>query len=43
MSKSVLTVGAGMAGLVAALQAQVLGAEVTLLEKGPPPDGSARR
>lgn len=38
--QSVIVVGAGMAGLVAALQAQQLGAQVTLLEKGNAPGGS---
>lgn len=37
---SIVIVGAGMAGLVSALQAQRLGARVTLLEKGPAPGGS---
>lgn len=36
----VIVVGAGMAGLVAAVRAQQLGARVTLLEKGPSPGGS---
>jgi len=36
----VLVVGGGMAGLVAALQAQALGARVTVLEKGPAVGGS---
>lgn len=36
----VVVVGAGMAGLVAAVRAQQLGAKVTLLEKGPAPGGS---
>ncbi|MCC6704033.1 MAG: FAD-dependent oxidoreductase [Thermomicrobiales bacterium] len=36
----VIVVGAGMAGLVAAVRAQQLGAKVTLLEKGPAPGGS---
>jgi succinate dehydrogenase/fumarate reductase flavoprotein subunit len=38
--KDVVVVGAGMAGLVAAVRAQELGARVTLLEKGPSPGGS---
>ena len=38
--KHVIVVGAGMAGLVAAVRAQHLGARVTLLEKGPEPGGS---
>ncbi len=37
---TLIVVGAGMAGLVAALQAQSLGAQVTLLEKGDMPGGS---
>ena len=36
----VVVVGAGMAGLVAALQAQLLGARVVLVEKGDEPGGS---
>lgn len=36
----VLVIGGGMAGLVAALQAQALGARVTVLEKGPAVGGS---
>jgi succinate dehydrogenase/fumarate reductase flavoprotein subunit len=38
--KDVVVVGAGMAGLVAAVRAQQLGANVTLLEKGTSPGGS---
>lgn len=38
--QNIIVVGAGMAGLVAALQAQALGAQVTLLEKGAAPGGS---
>lgn len=38
--RSVIVVGAGMARLVAALQAQQLGGQVTLLEKGNAPGGS---
>jgi succinate dehydrogenase/fumarate reductase flavoprotein subunit len=38
--EDVVVVGAGMAGLVAAVRAQQLGASVTLLEKGPSPGGS---
>lgn len=40
MTRSILVVGAGMAGLVAAVQAQELGAQVTLVEKGDAPGGS---
>ncbi len=38
--KKVVIVGAGMAGLVAAVRSQQLGANVTLLEKGSQPGGS---
>jgi succinate dehydrogenase/fumarate reductase flavoprotein subunit len=38
--RDVVVVGAGMAGLVAAVRAQQLGANVTLLEKGSSPGGS---
>jgi succinate dehydrogenase/fumarate reductase flavoprotein subunit len=37
---SIIVVGAGMAGLVAAVQAQELGAQVTLVEKSAAPGGS---
>jgi len=40
IAPSVIVVGAGMGGLVAALQAQELGARVTLVEKGDTPGGS---
>ena len=40
MDYDVIVVGAGMAGLVAATQAQELGARVMLLEKGDAPGGS---
>ena len=40
MTRTILVVGAGMAGLVAAVQAQELGAQVTLVEKGDAPGGS---
>jgi succinate dehydrogenase/fumarate reductase flavoprotein subunit len=40
MDYDVIVVGAGMAGLVAATQAQTLGARVALLEKGDAPGGS---
>jgi succinate dehydrogenase/fumarate reductase flavoprotein subunit len=40
MDYDVIVVGAGMAGLVAATQAQALGARVALLEKGDAPGGS---
>jgi succinate dehydrogenase/fumarate reductase flavoprotein subunit len=36
----IVIAGAGMAGLVAAVQAQALGAQVTLVEKGAAPGGS---
>jgi succinate dehydrogenase/fumarate reductase flavoprotein subunit len=39
-NSDVLVIGGGMAGLVAALQAQALGARVTVLEKGPAVGGS---
>ena len=38
--RAIIVMGAGMAGLVAALQAQQLGAQVILVEKGPAPGGS---
>lgn len=40
IAPAIIVVGAGMAGLVAALQAQELGARVTLVEKGETPGGS---
>src|SRR5712692_2567520 len=40
MDYDVIVVGAGMAGLVAAVQAQELGAHVVLIEKGDVPGGS---
>jgi succinate dehydrogenase/fumarate reductase flavoprotein subunit len=40
MTRTIIVVGAGMAGLVSAVQAQELGAQVTLLEKGATPGGS---
>jgi succinate dehydrogenase/fumarate reductase flavoprotein subunit len=38
--RQIVVVGAGMAGLVAAVQAQELGADVVVLEKGDEPGGS---
>ena len=40
MTRTITVVGAGMAGLVAAVQAQERGAQVTLVEKGDAPGGS---
>ncbi len=40
MTRTIIVVGAGMAGLVAAVQAQERGAQVTLVEKGDAPGGS---
>lgn len=40
IAPSIIVVGAGMGGLVAALQAQERGARVTLVEKGEAPGGS---
>jgi succinate dehydrogenase/fumarate reductase flavoprotein subunit len=40
VQNNVVVVGAGMAGLVTAVRAQQLGAQVTLVEKGTPPGGS---
>lgn len=40
MTRTIIVVGAGMAGLVVAVQAQELGAQVTLVEKGDMPGGS---